>query len=286
MDIRTARLELRRALTPLYGDREAAAIADMAMEHVTGLSRMDRLMHDRDELTEDQSLEHRRCLSELSAWRPVQYVLGEAWFDGLRFKIDERALIPRPETEELVEWVAETVGNSRKRILDIGTGSGCISIALKRRCSACLVTAVDKSADALALARENAEALQTEVEFREVDILDRSVWPGLPTFDVIVSNPPYVTVDESAAMRPNVVDYEPTSAVFVEGSDPLLFYRAIVDFSSDHLGPGGFLFFETNASHGREVGGLLNEAGFADIRLRKDLQGLDRMVMGRMPDAT
>lgn len=285
MDIRTARLELRRALTNLYGDREAAAIADMAMEHVTGFSRMDRLLHDRNELAEDQSQEYKRCLSELSAWRPVQYVLGEAWFDGLRFKVDERVLIPRPETNELVEWVAEAVGNSRKRILDIGTGSGCIAIALKKRCADCLVTAVDKSTDALALARENAAALETEVEFLAVDILDRSAWTDLPTFDVVVSNPPYVTMDESAAMRPNVVAYEPASAVFVEGTDPLLFYRVIVDFSGTHLPPGGLLFFETNASHGRAVSGLLDEAGFTDIRLRKDLQGLDRMVMGRMPDA-
>lgn len=279
MDIRTARLEMRRTLTPLYGDREATSIADMALEFITGLSRIDRLTQDRRELTQPQASEYRRCLSELSAWRPVQYVVGEAWFDGLRFKVDERVLIPRPETEEVVEWVVQVVGNSRKRILDIGTGSGCIAVALKSRCDpSCLVTAVDKSTESLALAQENAEALGADVEFLRLDILDRAEWRECPLFDVIVSNPPYVTEAEVTSIRPNVLQYEPGTAVFVEGEDPLLFYRTIAEFAGSHLVAGGLLFFEIHADRGEEVCRLLDEAGFNDILLRKDMQGMDRMV--------
>jgi release factor glutamine methyltransferase len=283
MDMRTARLGLRRSLTPLYGEREAAAIAELTMAHVTGLPRMDRLLREQDELSTTQAQEYERCASELSRWRPVQYVIGEAWFDGLRFRVDERVLIPRPETEELVEWIAESIGHSRKHILDIGTGSGCIAVALKRRCAACIVTAVDKSAAALTLARENAAALKAEVEFRTVDILDRSAWPSLPTGDVIVSNPPYVAGGESTSMRPNVLQYEPETAVFVAGEDPLLFYRVIAEFAQTHLLPGGILFFEIHAHRGEEVCRLLSGAGFEDIHLRKDMQGMDRMIMCRKP---
>ena len=283
MDMRTARLGLRRSLTPLYGEREAAAIAELTMAHVTGLQRMDRLLREQERLSPEQAREYDRCASELSRWRPVQYVIGEAWFDGLRFRVDERVLIPRPETEELVEWIAEGVGGSRKRVLDIGTGSGCIAVALKKRCAACIVTAVDKSADALTLARENAGALKTEVEFRTVDILDRKGWLTLPVFDVIVSNPPYVTVGEGTSMRPNVLQYEPETAVFVAGEDPLLFYRVIAEFAQTHLVPGGILFFEIHTDRGEAVCRLLSGAGFEDIHLRKDMQGMDRMVMCRRP---
>lgn len=283
MDIRTARLGLRRALTPLYGDREAAAVSESTMEHLTGLARVDRIMHEGESLTEQQSEDYLRCLSELTAWRPVQYVTGAAWFDGHRFRVDERVLIPRPETEELVEWVAAVIGPSVIRVLDIGTGSGCIAISLKKRCPDSLVTGLDKSADALEVARQNAQAIAAEVRFVEADILDRTSWEGLPIFDVIVSNPPYVTVEERDAMRPNVTDYEPESAVFVEGGDPLLFYREIAAFSESRLSPGGSLFFETSASQGEAVCRLLSQLGFKDVLMRRDLQGLDRMVMCRRP---
>lgn len=283
MDIRTARHDLRRALTPLYGDREAASIAESTMEHLTGLARVDRIMHEGEPLTEQQSEEYLRCLSELTAWRPVQYVTGAAWFDGHRFRVDERVLIPRPETEELVEWVAEAIGQNSPHVLDIGTGSGCIAVSLKKRRPDTLVTGLDKSADALEVARQNAEAIAAEVRFVEADILDRTSWEGLPIFDIIVSNPPYVTEGERGAMRPNVTDYEPRSAVFVEGIDPLLFYREITAFSENRLSPGGSLFFETSASQGESVCRLLSERGFTDVLLRKDLLEMDRMVMCRRP---
>lgn len=283
MDIRTALQDLRRSLTPLYGGREAAVISDMVIEHVTGLPRIDRLLIDARGLDDRQKAELQRCMSELAAWRPVQYVVGEAWFDGLRFAVDERVLIPRPETEELVEWVSETIGDSPKRILDIGTGSGCIAVALKRRRPDCEVAAIDKSPAALALAATNASALHAQVVFIETDILDRVSWSALPVCDVIVSNPPYVTSGEKDGMRPNVVDHEPASAVFVEGADPLVFYRAIADFAMSHLSPGGRLFFETSSLHGESVRKMLTERGFIDVELRKDLQGHDRMAACRMP---
>lgn len=282
MDIRSAQRELRTALAGMYGDREASLIAEMTMARVTGIPRVDRILHDGEDLSEGMLQEYTRCLFELRAWRPVQYVIGEAWFYGLRFRVDERVLIPRPETEELVDWVAESAAPN-SRFLDIGTGSGCIAIALKRRLPSSVVMAVDTCPDALSLARENALSLDADVDFKEVDILDSSVRSDLPSFDVIVSNPPYVTEEDKASLRPNVAGHEPAKALFVEGPDPLLFYRSIIDFSKGHLLSGGALFFETHSLHGEAVRRLMEEQGFTETLLRRDLQGLERMVYGRMP---
>lgn len=281
MDIRTAQRELRLALAGMYGQREASLIAEMTMAHVTALSRVDRILHDGDDLSDGMLQEYTRCRSELTAWRPVQYVIGEAWFDGLRFRVDQRVLIPRPETEELVDWVAGSAAPFC-RILDIGTGSGCIAIALKKRLPSAFVMAVDACPDALSLAKENALRLDADVGFMSVDILDPSARSVLPSFDVIVSNPPYVTGEDRPSLRPNVAGHEPAKALFVEGPDPLLFYRSIIDFSKGHLLSGGALFFETHSLHGEAVRRLMERQGFTGTLMRRDLQGLERMVCGRM----
>jgi release factor glutamine methyltransferase len=231
----------------------------------------------------------------------VQYVLGEAWFAGMRFRVDERVLIPRPETEELVEWIVEheksKISDLRSEkyaasldtshfsdlrsdfhILDVGTGSGCIPIALKKKLPFAEIWAIDKSRDALALARQNAAELGADIHFADMDVLDPSQWESLPAMDIIVSNPPYVPESDAESMRANVKDHEPHMAVFVPDHDPLVFYRAIGSLGIEKLRPGGKIFFEIHASGGQDVQALLAGQGYREITLRRDLGGHDRMV--------
>jgi release factor glutamine methyltransferase len=284
----------------LYGDREAAQVSAMVMEQLTGFTRSEMLVRGELPLNGEQLAQFDRWQEELLAWRPVQYVLGEAWFAGMRFRVDERVLIPRPETEELVEWTVQKckVGGGRPvptcagwevgeqpaaDILDIGTGSGCIAIALKKRLPDAVVMAVDKSTGALQLARENAAALGADVHFLEMDILNDRHWVSLPKVGMIVSNPPYVPRSAEAHMRPNVQRYEPHLALFVADEDPLLFYRAIGALGMRILHPCGMLFFEIHAGAGHAVQAVLHDQGYRDLELKQDLSGLERMVAAVRP---
>jgi release factor glutamine methyltransferase len=277
MDWFTAQKELTGRLAPLYGEREAAIIADWVMEALTGKKKLDRLMMRTVVLTDAESAVYERYSMELLAHRPVQYVLGEAWFAGMSFFVDERVLIPRPETEELVEWVeAEAMGPGT--LLDVGTGSGCIPVAIaKKRCDL-RVMACDISVGALAVAQENAEELGAPVGFLRVDFLDRGSWDQLPAVRWLVSNPPYIPFGERAAMATHVIDYEPGDALFVPDNDPLVFYRALGEFGRDRLGSGGGLFAEIHEELGPAVRQLLMGLGAREVILRKDLQGRDRMI--------
>ena len=298
MDVQTSQRTLRNDLSAMYDSREAATIADWVMEHVTGLSRSQRLVHPHDPLDPIQLSEWHRCREELLRWRPVQYVVGTSRFAGMELFVDERVLIPRPETEELVEWIVREIEargagmDSRGatdgkvhsddgviRIADIGTGSGCIAIALKRMLPHCEVWGLDASAAALQLAAENAAANHAEIIFRQTDILDKASRDKLPVFDLIVSNPPYVLQDDRQEMRENVLRYEPHMALFVDGSDPLLFYREICRFADTHLRAGGMLFFEIHESMGEAMRSLLEGFDYKEISGAKDLMGRDRMTM-------
>jgi release factor glutamine methyltransferase len=278
MDIRTARLELLSRLRGLYDPREASLIADMVMEHVTGRPRTQRLLHGAEPLSDGQSSEWRRCSDELLRWRPVQYVINQAWFAGMRLQVDERVLIPRPETEELVEWCLSSAPRTSLRILDVGTGSGCIALALGKALPTAEVWAADKSRDALDVAAANA--LETGINLRllELDVLDRKDWDALPAFDIIISNPPYVLASDRDSMRDNVLEYEPHMALFVEDADPLRFYDAISAMALLRLSSGGRLYFEVHEEKGPDVQRLLEGLGFREVILRKDLGGRDRMV--------
>lgn len=264
-------------LDHLYGTDESRHIFLMTSAHHDGWTRLDIALNPNLELSSVQRERYLNWLSELEKGKPIQYLLGHVNFLDLKLEVDEQVLIPRPETEELVLWIAESHQEKPQKILDIGTGSGCIALALKQRLKASTITAIDKSEAALKLARSNAHRLQLDVNFGKYDIL--SSFPDL-TFDVIVSNPPYVRESEKEHMNDNVLCYEPKQALFVSDKDPLLFYRTISKKARQSLNPGGSLYFEINEAFGKETKILMEQHGFSQIELKKDLFGKDRMIKG------
>jgi release factor glutamine methyltransferase len=223
-------------------------------------------------------------LQRLLTHEPVQYVLNEAWFCGLKFYVDKNVLIPRPETEELVEWIITNCKFpiDQLTILDIGSGSGCIPVALKRRLGKATVWSCDISAEALKIAEKNAAELGVTVQFEELDFLDSEQSNRLPAFDIIVSNPPYVPEKDKDQMRPNVLKYEPATALFVPDHDPLVFYRAIAEFGLTHLNRDGSIYTEMHESLGTATAQLFRSKGYA-TEIKKDMQGKDRMLKAGLP---
>lgn len=295
MTLYEAQQQLTTSLHELYDNREAANIADWVMEHVTGMRKIDRIMHKQSLLSPDRVEKLQQYTRELLTHKPVQYVLHEAWFSGMAFYVDESVLIPRPETEELVEWIVEEAGNRQSAIgktsvdinlppptsyfsiLDIGTGSGCIPISLKKKLPQTTIYACDVSEQALAVAAKNAATLQTPVQFVQADFLDAASWPSLPAVDVIVSNPPYIPHHNQSSMLQNVLAFEPHLALFVPNEDPLLFYEAIARFAREKLLPGGMIFVEIHEDLGAQTKALFEANGFM-AEVKKDFQGKDRMV--------
>lgn len=267
-------------LYSIYDDREAAHIADMLIEHITEFRRMDRLLNKNMILSQSQENSILQMMNELIQHKPVQYVLNEAWFIDMKFYVNEHVLIPRPETEELVEWILERqkVKNKKVKILDIATGSGCIAIALQRKLAGAITEAMDISGAALRVAKKNAVHIKADVDFKEADILNESSWKTFGQYDIIVSNPPYIKKSEAAEMRLNVLQYEPAIALFVPDDDALVFYKAIGHFAKQHLVCGGNLFMEINEAHAEELIQLFTEMNFENIIVKKDMQGKDRMI--------
>jgi release factor glutamine methyltransferase len=273
----------QQGLETLYDARETGAITLMVLEELTGMSRAKVKAFPEEEITPDVLEKLTAILNELKTGKPVQYILGTAEFYGLTFLVNAATLIPRPETEELVEWVLEgqklKVESQKLSVLDIGTGSGCIAISLKKNLKYANVSAIDISANALATAKQNAMINEADVTFIEHDILNTdflkiaSLKP-----DIIVSNPPYVTLQDKAQMHVNVNNFEPHTALFVPENDPLIFYRVIADFATTQLNDKGLLFFEINENFGKQTVELLQDKGFTSIELRQDMSGRDRMV--------
>jgi release factor glutamine methyltransferase len=289
MNLQEAQERLLLELKGLYDEREAGHIADWVMEKSTGLKKIDRLLKKNEPVPIQARDLLKKYSEELSTHRPVQYVLQESWFCGLKFFVDEHVLIPRPETEELVQWVLEWMAGRTSpavkstsgpgvNILDVGTGSGCIAIALKKRFMEAAVSACDVSAEALAIARRNAATHDAAIRFQHLDFLDCAKWAVLPAVDAIVSNPPYVPLKDKQSMAPHVVGFEPHLALFVQDDDPLLFYRAIGGFAKEKLLPGGALFVETHEELAGAVATLFRAAGFSEIIVKNDIQGKDRMI--------
>jgi release factor glutamine methyltransferase len=265
-------------LSPVLPANEARAVAITLCEHVTGLSRAQLLSDNSLTLTAEQQQAISQQVARLKNHEPLQYVLGETEFFGLPLKVDSRVLIPRPETEELVEWIIKDWKNTTCNIVDICTGSGCIAIALAKNLPDATLSACDISEDALALARENSRLNETNVRFFCADALADQWIDTLDSPDVIVSNPPYVLESEKSSMHPNVLDYEPSIALFVPDTDPLLFYEAIGKKALASLKHGGALYVEINREKGEETVALFRQMGFGFVELRTDLFGNARMI--------
>lgn len=279
MTIHEAYTELKNQLYFQYDHAESANIADMVMEKITGLSKPERFLNGLQLLSTEKENIYNAYVNQLNTGKPVQQILEEAWFHGLPFYVNEDVLIPRPETDELVEWVTEELrSKSAISILDVGTGSGCISVSLKKELPSAVVHAVDVSEAALRVAKRNAASFNTDVNFQQLDFLDAAKRKELPAFDCIVSNPPYIKRSEAAAMRDNVLKFEPHLALFVENEDPLLFYRAIAEFAQTHLKSFGSVFLEINEALADDVMKLFDDYKFDEIELRADMQGKDRMI--------
>jgi release factor glutamine methyltransferase len=279
MTIQEATYYLLNKLRTIYAEGEASRITDWVMESLTGSKKAERMLYKNSPVTGKEESELQQFTERLMQHEPVQYVLNEAWFYGLKFYVDKNVLIPRPETEELTEWVMKEVRSREHetKILDIGTGSGCIPIVLKRKLSNAEVCACDISDAALQVAKKNAAELGVDIGFHLLDFLNKEKREQLPSFDIIISNPPYVPEKDKEQMQPNVLNYEPHTALFVPDNDALIFYKAIAEFGKHHLHAGGKIYAEIYEDSGEAVSALFSGAGYT-IELKKDMQGKERML--------
>lgn len=270
--------ELWRTLEPLYGNGEARAVTDYVLDVCFGLSKADILCGAVEEMTAEKTAELNKIFGRLTEGEPVQYVLGRAEFSGRWFNVRPGVLIPRPETEELCTWItADNKASASPKVLDIGTGSGCIAITLQLDMPESKVTAWDISADALDVARENAKQLGANVNFVKQDALNAK---PEGEWDVIVSNPPYICEKEKKDMAVNVLEHEPHTALFVPDADPLLFYRAITRLAVQTLSKGGRLYFEINPIYADDTCHMMRAEGMTAVELRSDMYGKQRMAKG------
>ena len=277
MKIKQYRTYFLEKLTPLYDSMEAESFFAIALEELKGWKRTHLALNPDAELSGNEIEKWNAVLRELETQKPIQYIFGKAHFYGLEFEVNPNTLIPRPETEELVEWIiTENQHKGKISLLDIGTGTGCIAISLAKNLPDAAVSAIDVSEGALATAKRNAQHNAVEVSFILKDILAAETLPQ--TYDVIVSNPPYVRNLEKEEIKENVLQYEPHLALFVDDNDPLLFYRKIAQLAMNQLSPNGRLYFEINQYLGPETVTLLEDLGFANVVLKKDIYGNDRMV--------
>jgi release factor glutamine methyltransferase len=279
MNIEEANRMLLATVSEMYDEREAASICSLVMEHLTGMPKSVRVLHKIDALTVKQTELLQIYQDDLKKYRPVQYVLGEAWFGSLPFYVNEHVLIPRPETEELVEWlISDSVSRkSGETILDIGTGSGCIPVYIKKKRNDFRILAMDISESALEIAKKNSLVHDTVIEFLLCDFLNPLQWESVPPIDLIISNPPYIPENQKQFMDKHVKDFEPGMALFVPDHDPLIFYRNIGVFANQKLKPGGAIFLEIHHDYAREIMNWYELNGFK-LELKKDYSGNNRMI--------
>ncbi|WP_436416330.1 peptide chain release factor N(5)-glutamine methyltransferase [Petrimonas sp.] len=272
---------IKSELKDLYSPDEISSLTRLILEKEFAIPFADILACKFNHLSDAEMQKLTEIVGKLKNSEPIQYILGESDFFGLAFYVNGSVLIPRPETEELVQWVLESAENKPMKILDIGTGSGCIAVTLAKKLPSAEVHAWDISEDALEVARKNAERNGVKVIFVKRDMLLEPV--SDEKFDIIVSNPPYVTEVEKTEMQENVLNFEPHLALFVPDDNALVFYEKIADFALTNLNKGGQLFFEINRAKGADIARLLEEKGFKNIELRKDISGNERMVMAEPP---
>ncbi len=280
MTLQNIQLLYQEQLTKLYPISEIDSIFYLVAEKLLKLDKIHLKLAKDEALEEQQIQEFQKVLDGLKTSKPVQYILEEAWFYDLCLFVNEHVLIPRFETEELVQWILEiSPKNEVKHILDIGTGSGCIPLALKYNLLQAKVFGMDVSEKALEVARKNGVKMGLKVEWILQDILKMDAWNKTTDLDIIVSNPPYIPLEEKNLMRSNVLDFEPHLALFVENNNPLIFYECITDFALKYLKKDGFLFFETNEFNAQRVKVMLEDRGFSKVVVRKDMSGKERMVL-------
>lgn len=277
-------VEFLEALAPLYDGAEATELYSLLVENKLQIKRSSYNLKKEEYLSAEQLQDFRAVLAELVGGKPIQYVLNEAHFYGMCFEVNPDVLIPRAETEELVHYI---IAQHRKdtaalRLIDIGTGSGCIPITLKKHLPHARVSSLDISQEALRTAKRNAEKLSADIQFINADILEWEYIFSDQQFDIIVSNPPYITPKEKEDMHMNVLNFEPHLALFVEEVAPLLFYETIASFALAHLAPEGDLYFEINRYYGAETKDMLQKKGFQYVQLIQDMYGADRMIHARI----
>lgn len=275
---------IAQQLQTIYNANEANIITDWAFETLASITKADLLKTPEQIISADLMNTLTKALKDLLQHKPVQYVVGEAWFYRMKLEVNEAVLIPRPETEELVQLVLDAAKASLKpsiKILDIGTGSGCIAIAIQQNYPAAVVTAIDISATALQLAKKNAATQNAKIDFLQVDFLDEMQWAVLPNFDLIVSNPPYIPIEEKEQMDWNVTGYEPHEALFVPNHSPLVFYEKIAAFAATHLNTNGKVLMETHENFAKETAALFTQQ-FINVLIKKDLFDRERMVMAEL----
>lgn len=286
MTIDDARKKITKSIATIYHESEAKNIAELIIEHITKQSRIESFLKKQKDLSEEETKLLDQSIDRLKKHEPVQYVTNECWFANMKFYVDKNVLIPRPETEELVDWVVRDtslkseVRNQRSevRILDVGTGSGCIAIALKKKLQLAEIWACDISDEALNIARMNADLLNATIDFVGIDFLDQIQRNQLPQVDLVICNPPYVPEKDKIEMKKNVADHEPATALFVTNYDPLIFYKAIAEFGKEKLDKNGNIYVEIHEDFANEVRSLFSLKGYQSIEIKKDLQGKDRMI--------
>ena len=287
--VRDCRRYYASQLESIYDSDEANALIMILLEHYFNIDRVKIALEPDLRLSESELLTLHFAVKELLKNRPIQYIIGETEFCGMRFFVNGNVLIPRPETQEMVEMIANFARRDNAcvirtgcKIIDIGTGSGCIAISLAKLIPNSDVTAMDVSEKALEVARKNADANGVNVHFVQDDILKPSTAELIDNqFDIIVSNPPYVCDSEKSEMRANVLDHEPSSALFVPDSDPLIFYRKILEFAQKALKPNGQIWFEINEKFGKETAELCREKGFKNVEIIKDFRGKERVIIAK-----
>ncbi|MBT4728715.1 MAG: peptide chain release factor N(5)-glutamine methyltransferase [Bacteroidetes bacterium] len=268
-------------LSSLYGELEAQAIVYLLFEDLLGIRKTDIFTKNSDVLSKSDLIKLKYAEADLLQQIPIQHIVGFAYFMDLKIKVNKDVLIPRPETEELIQLVLNDFKDASIRILDIGTGSGCIAISIKNKLPKANVQAIDVSEKALNLAKENAKVNGVDVEFTQIDILNEREWLKLNkrNFDVIISNPPYVTQSDKLQMQKNVLEYEPELALFVPEENPLLFYKSIAEFSKRYLVPKGKIYLEINEGLANETKSLYIDSGFFNVDFLQDMMGKKRMMV-------
>lgn len=280
MTIRDAKQAIIAAIEHIYDNREAVNIATLLLEELTGFSKMNQFLQKQSLISEEIVNKLTQCITRLSKGEPIQYIVGKAWFMELAFVVNSHTLIPRPETEELVNTLIKYLKASNYKnvqIFEIGSGSGCIPIAIAKYYPNAIITSVDISPDALEVAKINAHQNGVIINWKQLNFLDSTEWEKLGLFDIIISNPPYIRKTEAASMQTNVLAFEPHTALFVEDNDPLIFYKAIHDFCKSHLDKNGAIFLEMNEGLGKETAELFKHN--YQVEIRKDMQGKERMIM-------